>query len=125
MPRVAALAVACSLLFLAATVLLARARRLQAGYAVFWVATGAGMLALALAPRLLDRLAALLGIAYPPALLFLFGLLFAFGLILHLTSVVSRQAQQIADLAQALALLEARLEDRHPSREEPREGRSP
>ncbi|MBX6376967.1 MAG: DUF2304 domain-containing protein [Clostridia bacterium] len=91
--------------------LLSRSGRLQANYAVFWTMTALGMLGLSLVPQVLDALARTLGIAYAPALLFLFGLLFAFGLILQLTTVVSRQAQQIADLAQAVALLRARVEE--------------
>lgn len=120
MSNVAGLGVVLSLLFLGAVLVLARAGRLQAGYAVFWVGTALGMLFLSLTPRLLDRLGALLRVAYPPALLFLFGLLFAYGLILHLTMVVSRQAQQITDLAQTVALLQDRL-----AAGEPGEGSSP
>jgi hypothetical protein len=56
-----------------------------------------------------ETLARRLGIAYEPAVLFVFGILICLGLILHLTVVVSTLMRQNLKLAQDLALLHQRL----------------
>jgi hypothetical protein len=62
-----------------------------------------------------EVIARLLGIAYEPALLFMFAILICFGLILHLTVVVSTLMRQNLRLAQDMALLQQRLTTLEPS----------
>lgn len=103
-------AVAAALLLLT-IFLLIRSGRLQARYAVFWVATGASLLVLALWRDLLGMVADLLGIAYPPSALLVFGAVFVLVVLLHYSTVVSRLADENRQLAQRLALLQARVEE--------------
>jgi len=57
-----------------------------------------------------EAIAHRLGIAYEPALLFVFGILLCLVLILYLTVVVSTLMRQNLRLAQELALLRHRVE---------------
>ena len=54
--------------------------------------------------HLLDWLAHLMGIAYPPDLLLLAAVLFSFVLQFHLTMALSRISEQVTKLAQMLAI---------------------
>jgi len=101
--------VTVSLAFLAFVIYLSQRRKLSEQYAVFWVMATVGMLVLAANPGLLDSLAGWFEVEYPPSLLFLFALLASFGLLLHLSTVISRQERQIREMAQALALMENQL----------------
>jgi hypothetical protein len=56
----------------------------------------------------LMRVAAWLDVKYAPALLFLFGLLFCFAFILHLTLVVSKLTGQVLRLSQELAIMKCK-----------------
>ncbi len=96
-------------LALAAVVLLlllslVRHQKLKASYSLLWFGGWAGLTLLIIQPHLMDLLGRTLGIAYSPTLLLL-GVQCAFGLILlHMTTVITRQSRQINRLAQDIAL---------------------
>jgi len=96
------IAIAAILLFLV------RRDHLHGPYAVWWLCVAALVVLAGLFPGLIDRLAGLLGVNYPPVLAIVLG----FGLILvkMLTMDLerSRQERKIRRLAQRLALLEGR-----------------
>lgn len=87
-------------------VVLVRGRRLKPAYSLIWFA-GWGVLAVLIAfPDALDGLGQLLGIHYSPTLLLL-GVVCTMGLVLlHVTTVITRQGRQINRLAQEIALLQ-------------------
>lgn len=87
-----------------------RARRLRAKYALLWLVVGFAMLPLAVIPGALDGLAKLLGVAYPPALLLVFGLGFFAALCLHFSYELSRLEERTRVLAEDVALLRNRLD---------------
>ena len=61
----------------------------------------------------LNTIAGWLGVrGYPPAVLFAVGLLFVILVLLHYSTVISRLSDQNVVLAQRLALLETKLEER-------------
>ena len=75
-------------------------------YAILWLLSGLVLLALAVWNGLLERVAGLVGIAYPPNALFLIAFGFVLVLLLHFSLAVSRLSDQTKVLAQRLALLE-------------------
>ena len=77
------------------------------------------MLVLAVFPRLLDKFAEFVGIYSSVNALFAFTLFFALMLILSLTSIVSREKQEIVRLIQELAVLENRLKKQDKKRYPP------
>lgn len=88
---------------------LVRSRRLQERYAILWLLTGLVLLVLSIWSSAIQALSDLVGIAYPPALLFAVSLVFVVIVLLHYSTVISRLAKQNVALAQSLALLEERL----------------
>jgi hypothetical protein len=67
------------------------------------------LLALGAFTPLLNRLAGLIGIEYPPSALFLVAFGFVLVLLLHFSVAVSRLADQSKVMAQRVAMLEERL----------------
>jgi len=106
---VAALAV---VIVLGSIIELIRRHRLQERYALLWILTGGVMLFFALWRSALDRLAELVGVAYPPSALFMVAGLFVLIVLLHFSTVLSRISEQNKTLAQRIALLEERLRER-------------
>jgi hypothetical protein len=88
---------------------LVRRRRLLERYALLWLFSALVLLGLAVWRGLLEDLASVLGVAYPPNALFLIAFGFVLALLLHFSLAVSRLSDQSKVLAQRLALLEERL----------------
>jgi hypothetical protein len=92
---------------------LIRGRRLKERYALLWLVTGLVLLVLSAWRGGLNTIAGWLGVrGYPPAVLFAVGLLFVILVLLHYSTVISRLSDQNVVLAQRLALLETKLEER-------------
>lgn len=87
---------------------LVRRRRLLERYALLWLFSSLVLVGLAAWRGGLEALAELLGIAIPTNALFFVAFGFVLVLLLHFSSAVSRQSDQIKVLAQRLALLEER-----------------
>ena len=95
---------------------LIRSHRLRERYALLWLATGLVLTALSAWRGGLNTIAGWLGVrGYPPAVLFAVGILFIIAVLLHYSTVISRLTDQNVVLAQRLALLETRLQERDPS----------
>ena len=99
------LAVVVAVLFLLLILDLVRRRRLQERYTVVWFLAGLALLTLALVPGLLGWLADRAGVKDTNSLLFAMSLVVAGLLLLNLTVVVSKQAEQITSLSQVLVNL--------------------
>lgn len=101
-----------SILFSAAFLLtileLVRRQKLKEQYSLLWILMGILLLIISMNVRLVEKLAGWLNIEYAPALLFLFGLLFCFVFILHLTIVISKLNQQVLRLTQEVTILKER-----------------
>jgi hypothetical protein len=85
---------------------LVRRRRLLERYALLWLFSAFVLLALAIWRGLLEDVAELIGVAYPPNALFLIAFGFVLVLLLHFSLAVSRLSDQTKVLAQRLALLD-------------------
>jgi hypothetical protein len=88
---------------------LVRRRRLLERYALLWLFSATVLLALSVWTGLLEAVADLIGVAYPPNALFLVAFGFVMVLLLHFSLAVSRLTDQTKVLAQRQALLEERL----------------
>jgi hypothetical protein len=111
--KVSIAATIASLLLLLAVFELIRSRRLRERYALLWLLTGVVLLVLSAWRGGLNTIAGWLGVrGYPPAVLFAVGLLFVILVLLHYSTVISRLADQNVILAQRLALLETKLDER-------------
>ena len=89
---------------------LVRRRRLREEYSLLWLGTALAMLILSAWRDLLHGLAALVGIAYPPNLLFLLALLFILFILLYFSTVITRLTQENKESAQQIALLRHAIE---------------
>ena len=90
---------------------LVRRRRLLERYAILWLLSATVLLALSVWEGLLQEVADLVGIIYPPNALFAIAFGFVLVLLLHFSLAVSRLSDQAKVLAQRLALLEKRVGD--------------
>jgi hypothetical protein len=84
---------------------LIRRGRLKERYALLWLFAGIILLVFSLSRGLLEYVASLVGIYYPPSLLFLLAFLFLLLITLHFSSVISELSEKNKQLAQELALL--------------------
>ncbi len=85
---------------------LIRRKKLLERYSLLWLGVAGLMMVVSVSRGLLDFLAESVGIYYPPAALFLVGLLFIVALLLHFSLVISRMSEENKTLAQKIALLE-------------------
>ena len=112
---------------------LVRRDRMHGPYAVWWLCVAAAVILLGLFPSLIDRLAALLGVNYPPILAIVLGLGLLMIKMLTMDLAHSRQERNIRRLTQRLALLESNLnalrssnlQDSTLSKQQPSETRQP
>lgn len=93
---------------------LVRRRQLRAKYSLLWLPLGAVFVVLGIAPGLLDWAAGKVGIYYPPAMLFLAGILFLLLVAVHLSWEVSRLEERTRILAEELALMRAEFRPADP-----------
>jgi hypothetical protein len=91
---------------------LIRRKHLMERYAILWFCLGVSVLVLAAWKGLLTTLSEAVGIYYPPAALFAVAFLFVLALLLHFSIVLSRLSDQNKILAQRLALLQQRLDEK-------------
>jgi len=90
---------------------LLRRRRLIERYALIWLGSSVVLLALAIWKGGLDRLADLMGIAYPPNALFMIAFGFVLLLLLHFSLAISRLSNETKVLAQVVAKLDRELRE--------------
>ena len=111
--RISIAATAVSVVLLLVVFELIRSRRLRERYALLWLATGVVLVVLSAWRGGLNTIAGWLGVqSYPPAVLFAVGILFILAVLLHYSTVISRLSDQNVVLAQRLALLESKVDER-------------
>jgi hypothetical protein len=104
-------AVSASILLVAFVIEAIRRSHLNARYAILWLGAGGVLLVFSLYRPLLHWSAELLGISYPPSLLFGLAFVFLLAIVLHYSLVISSHRDSIRRLAQTIALLERALEE--------------
>jgi hypothetical protein len=97
--------------FLGIIVYLLRKNALSLKYSLLWLFSATAMLIVGIFPAVLAFVADLLGFTLPSNALFALLLGFVSLTLLPLTSIVSKQAEQIKILVQANALLEKRVRE--------------
>ena len=90
---------------------LVRRRLLAERYSLLWLAMALAVLLLAAARPLVDRLAALVGISYPPSALFVAGFGAVLVLMLYLSAVITKLSRQNRIAAQRIGLLDSRVRE--------------
>jgi hypothetical protein len=105
------LAIFASGVLLAIVFELLRRRRLIERYALIWLGSAVVLLGLAVWKGLLDRLADLMGIAYPPNALFMIAFGFVLLLLLHFSLAISRLSNETKVLAQVVARLDREVRE--------------
>ena len=109
MQRIEVVTILGSLSLLGLVVELVRRRKLGEGYSLLWLLTSIVLLVLSLWRGLLDTLAGLVGIFYPPTALFVVGLGFVLLILLQFSVAVSKLSGENKGLAQQLAIMDWRL----------------
>jgi len=100
--RIQLVAVFGALLLLILVIELVRRRRLNERYALLWMLSTFVILGLSIWQGLLEQLAQLIGIAYPPNALFLAAIFFILLLLLNMSVALSRLQGETRILAQRL-----------------------
>lgn len=103
-------------------VVLIRKDHLHVRYGLWWMAAAAVFAVLGLFPAIVDRVAHSLGIAYPPVLALILGLVALLLKILVMDIERSRNAIKMQRLVQRIALLEADLRKMQAARPDPGQG---
>lgn len=109
-PRARILLFFLGLAVLVLAINLVRKRQLQERYALLWLLAGVALVAAPLFVDMLDRLAARLGFAYPPALLLMLAVVGLMLIIAQLSVAISNHTERLKVLTQELGLLRAELE---------------
>lgn len=111
------------LLITAVVLELIRRKSLKERYALLWLLLVAVLILLSAWPGLLQRIARLLDIYYPPSIIFGLAFLFVFAVMIHFSVVLSRQSRGYNRMVQRLSILEERIQ--RLNREETREVAGP
>ncbi len=104
------LALSISVLLIAVVLLLVRKRALREEYTPIWVAVSAALVFVSLRLDLLRELTRAIGAWTPSSTLFFLGELFLIAICLNYAVRLSRSGTQIKNLAQELALVNARID---------------
>jgi hypothetical protein len=97
--------------FLVLVIALVRARKLKEEYSVIWVGAAILVLAVAFSWRLVELVAPYLGAVYTPSAVFYLAIVFLLSVNLALSVQISRLERDRIRTAQAVALLEAEVQD--------------
>ena len=103
--RIQIISIIGSLCFLIAISHLIRTKMLKEAYAILWLLFGAVFMIFSIWKKGLDFFAALVGVYYPPALLFLILIIALVLILIQFSVVISSQNEKIRVLCQELALL--------------------
>jgi len=82
---------------------------LKEKYSVLWLAATVVIAVLSFKKELLDYLASIFGIAYPPSLLFIVAFIFVLLITLHFSVIISIQHEKNKRMVQELAILREAL----------------
>lgn len=107
-PRQRILAAVMGIVFLLAILEMVRRRRLKEEYSWLWIAAGIAILVIGLNYRLLVWITGAIGAGWTSSTLFFFGIFFVLALSLQFSVKISALETRVKNLAQQLAIVEAR-----------------
>ena len=108
--RIQIIALAGSILFMAGVVELIRRKKIKEAYALLWLIFGGIFMLFSFWKNGLDYFAGIVGIYYPPALLFLILIVAIILILVNYSIVISSQNDKIRILTQELALMKKEME---------------
>jgi len=111
--RIQYVAIAGSVLLILFVIALARKGHIRIQYSLLWLCVGGLFLGVSVWRDALDAFARLVGVAYPPAALFLVLIIGIFGLLIHFSVVISRLSDRTRALVQETAVLALTLKKLH------------
>lgn len=87
-----------------------RKKRFSIKESFWWVIGSILMLLLSIFPYVVDKLAKIFGVSYPPSLLFVFCNIFLIFMIFRNSKKISEQQEKIIELAQNISILKEKNE---------------
>ena len=89
-----------------------RLKRFTIKESFWWVLATLGMLILSIFPYCIDKIAAFMGIAYPPSLLFVLCDIYLVFIIFRNSKRITEQQAKITELSQTLAILKEKVNEK-------------
>jgi len=99
-----------SILFLTAIIELIRRKKLKEEYSLLWLFFGIVFLFVSIFRKVIDFISFVVGIAYPPAALFLIMIIALIVILIHFSVVISRLTDYSKNLVQELGLLKHEID---------------
>lgn len=104
--------IAISILCMVYVVLEVRKKRFSIKESFWWMIASIVMLILSIFPYSIDYLAKLIGISYPPSLLFVICIVFLVAMNFRNSKRIAEHQEKIIELAQNVAILKEKLNER-------------
>lgn len=89
-----------------------RKKRFTIKESFWWIIGSIVMLILSIFPHIIDKIAKLIGIAYPPSLLFVLCDIFLIFMIFRNSKRITEQQEKIIELAQNVAILKEKVNEK-------------
>ena len=98
------------IIFIIFIINMVRKNKLDEKYSILWLIFGSIILGVSIAPTVIIKISGKFDIYYPPALLFLLGIIVLVIYTVHITVVITKQNKEIVNLTQKVALMERKNE---------------
>lgn len=95
-------AIAGSILFILFILYLVKKEKIDEKYSILWLIFGIIILAISIFPKIIEYIANIFEIYYPPSLLLLLGIIILIIYIVHITIVITKQNKMIIRLNQEI-----------------------
>jgi len=117
--RVQWIGIIFSLTYIAVILVLIHRKKIKEEYSLLWLFSGLVFLIISIWMKVLHLFSFLIGIAYPPAALFLIMLLAVILILIHYSMVVSKMSDQIKTLVQEQGLLKMEIDRLRMKKDQP------
>ncbi|MBU5591665.1 DUF2304 domain-containing protein [Clostridium sp. MSJ-4] len=101
-----------SLFFLVISIIFIRKRSLEFKSGLLWILVSLILMIFSVNSTIIESLAKVTGIMYPPAFLFLMGIIFSLVMIFYLMIVISNMQKKLTKLIQENSILKDRIEEK-------------
>ncbi|HRZ25825.1 MAG TPA: DUF2304 domain-containing protein [Spirochaetota bacterium] len=108
--RVQWIGILFSIAYIAVLLVLIHRKKIKEEYSLLWLFSGVVFLIISIWSQVLFFFSFLIGIAYPPAALFLIMILAVISILIHYSMVISKMSDQIKILVQEQGLLRMELD---------------
>ena len=103
------LSVFFSILFILFIIRLVRKKKLEEKYSMMWLIAGIIILLVSLFPNIIVKISSLVGVYYPPSLMFLLAIIILGACLIHVSVVITKQNKMIVRLNQEVGILKEKL----------------